>query len=244
MNGAEKYNTSWFDKQKIGASTSAGIILPIVVDLISPRSVIDVGCGVGSWLSFFLKNGVKDIFGIDGDWVKENQLQIPVRCFKSVDVSKTFNIGRKADLVMCLEVGEHLPNESAGGLIHSLTECAPIVLFSAAIPYQPGTGHINGQWPEYWANIFKQHGYIPIDAIRRKVWSNPDVEYWYAQNIFLYVKESDLSKYPKLEKEVACGYSSALPLVHPERYRYALKPAPTVFFRIIRRLRKLFGLSS
>lgn len=241
MNQPEQYSADWFNKQKGGALKSAEIILPIVIDLISPKSVVDVGCGVGMWLSYFLEHGVSDVLGIDGAYVQREQLHIPEANFKTIDISKPFSINRKADIVLSLEVGEHLPESSAENFVKSLTDIAPVVLFSAAIPFQPGTHHVNGQWPEYWAKLFKARGYVPVDAIRRKVWTNPNVEYWYAQNTLMYVKESELSKYPKLEKEIACGYSSALPLVHPRRYFYALQSAPTFFFRLKRKVRSLLG---
>lgn len=233
------YSKEWFDKQKKGAYTSAEIILPIVIDFVSPKSAVDVGCGLGMWLEVFSKNGVEDIWGIDGDYVDTEQLHIPKDCFVMMDIAKPFHAQKKADLAICLEVGEHLPESASDGLVHSLTEIAPVVLFSAAIPYQPGTNHINGQWPEFWATLFKKYGYIPVDCIRRRVWTNTAVEYWYAQNSILYVKESDLAHYPKLKQEVDFGYSSALPLVHPRRYHYALKPAPTIFFRIKRKIKHL-----
>jgi len=240
MSESSVYSKEWFDKQKHGARTSAEIILPIVIDLVSPHSVVDVGCGVGMWLSFFKERGV-EILGIDGDYVSLEQLHIPKENFQTIDISEPFEINSKADLVISLEVGEHLPESSAKGFVQSLTKIAPVVLFSAAIPHQPGTNHINGQWPEFWAKLFKAEGFIPVDAIRRKVWTNIDVEYWYAQNTLIYVKESVLSNYPKLEQEVEKGYSSALPLVHPRRYYYALKPGPTFFFRLKRKIRHLLA---
>lgn len=244
MTETQPYSKDWFEKQKHGAFKSAEIVLPIVIDLVSPKSVVDVGCGVGMWLACFQTLGVKDILGIDGDYIKSEQLHIPKESFQTIDISKPFNINKKTDLAMSLEVGEHLPETSAESFVESITRIAPVVLFSAAIPHQPGTAHINGQWPEYWAKLFKKFGYIPVDTVRRRVWTNPNVAYWYAQNTIIYVKESELSKYPKLQEEIDNGFSTALPLVHPERYRYALKPAPTIFFRIIRKLKKIFGLSS
>ncbi|MBX4195345.1 class I SAM-dependent methyltransferase [Candidatus Parcubacteria bacterium] len=234
-----QYSAEWFNKQKIGASSSAEVVLPIVIDLVNPKSVVDVGCGVGMWLEFFLKNGISDVLGIDGEWVDESELHIPKDRFRKVDIAKPFDVGRSADLAVCLEVGEHLPHEAAEGLVKSLTNIAPVVLFSAAIPHQPGTNHINSQWPEYWAELFKERGFIPVDAIRRKVWTNPNVEYWYAQNTILYIKKDAVKNYPKIAHEIECGYSSALPLVHPRRYFYALQPPPGLLFRIRRKIRYL-----
>ena len=56
------------------------------------------------------------------------------------------------DLVVSLEVAEHLPKECADIFVDSLVRLGPIILFSAAIPQAGGTCHINEQWPEYWRN--------------------------------------------------------------------------------------------
>lgn len=240
MANPNTYNKEWFTGQQKGAHSSAKIIVPIVIDLVFPNSVIDVGSGVGAWLACFQKNGVNDILGIDGNWVHESQLLISRQFFQKRDIAKPFTIGRTFDLAVCLEVGEHLPEESAKDLVKTLVTAAPVVLFSAAIPKQGGTDHINEQWPDYWANLFKTCNYVSIDAIRRRVWTNPNVEYWYAQNTIIYVKESEMHRYPKLEEEVRCGYSVILPLVHPRKYFYALQPPPSIWFRIKRRIRNIF----
>jgi hypothetical protein len=243
MNDTKLYNPEWFKKQKESALESAKAVVPIVMDLVAPKSAVDVGCGMGAWLKTFQDAGVKDILGLDGNWVVRSELCIPETSFREADINKSFTIGRKSDLAICLEVGEHLPDSSADSLVKNLVEAAPVVLFSAAIPAQPGTGHINGQWPDYWARIFKKYGYIPVDCIRRRVWDNPRVGYWYAQNAFIYVKESELGRYPKLKKEVDNGFSTTLALVHPERYRYALKALPSFAFRAKRKLKKILRIS-
>lgn len=241
MNIAKEYSKEWFLRQQVGAKNSADVIVPILIDLVHPKSVVDVGSGVGVWLQGFMEHGVLDVLGIDGDYVSKEQLRIPPQNFKVVDISKPFETGRKSDLSISLEVGEHLLPESADYLVASLCKTSPVVLFSAAIPHQPGTHHVNGQWPEYWANLFKKHGFVPVDSIRRRVWTNPQVEYWYAQNALIYVKETEVGRFPRLETEIAHGYGTALPLVHPRRYHYALKPAPGMVFRAKRKVKHLLG---
>jgi hypothetical protein len=70
-------------------------------------------------------------------------------------ITQTTDI-RTFDLAICLEVAEHLPPEAAEGFIDSLTRLAPVVLFSAAITFQVGNQHLNGQWPDYWATLFRR----------------------------------------------------------------------------------------
>lgn len=213
------YSEKFYEEMETSSIASAEVIVPIVMDLVSPKSVIDVGCAEGRWLSVFSKAGAK-VFGVDGVWVKPEQLIIPKEQFQSIDIEKPFTLNRATDLVVSLEVAEHLPESSADGFIESLVKLAPVVLFSAAIPMQGGSHHINEQWPEYWSEKFSKHDYIPVDCIRRRVWDNKKVSFFYAQNIFIYVKKSELKKYPKLQAEVNAGDNTVLSLVHPQMYLY------------------------
>ena len=75
-----------------GSRLSAKEIIPLVLELIQPKRVIDVGCGVGGWLSVFKECGVEDILGIDGDWADKKMLQIPEERFLSFDLKEPFRI--------------------------------------------------------------------------------------------------------------------------------------------------------
>lgn len=238
---SQPYTKEWFASQKSGAYRSAEAVVPILLDLVAPKSVVDLGCGVGAWLACFIEHGVTDVTGIDGHWVKREELMIPKEKFVERDIVSDPSTGKHADLAMSLEVGEHLPSSSARSLVKALVDTAPVVLFSAAIPRQGGTAHINEQWPEYWAALFAEFGYIPVDAVRRRVWQEKDVEYWYAQNALIYVKAEKLDDYPMLKKEVEHGHSSALPLVHPRKYHYAFKRPPNIFFRLRRKVGRIFA---
>src|SRR5262245_60687338 len=156
---------------------SAAVIVPILRELVSPTSVLDVGCGVGSWLAAF--DGLR-VLGIDEH--PPDEVSCP---YERRDLRQPFDVGR-FDLALCLEVGEHLPPTSAAGLVRSPVAAAPTVAFSGAIPGQEGYGHINCQWPDYWAALFAEHGYVQYDSIRTRVWDDDRVSYWYRQNMFIY----------------------------------------------------------
>lgn len=214
------YSKEFYNEMEDTNLVSARVVVPLVIDLVNPKSVIDIGCGTGLWLKAFSENGVREITGIDGSWVDKKMLVIPEQAFVSKDLEQPLNIDKKADLVVCLEVAEHLDSTKSEQLISSLVEMAPVVLFSAAIPFQGGAHHVNEQWPDYWAKIFKEKGYIPVDCLRRKIWGDNRVSFFYAQNILIYVDKNKLDKYQKLKKEVEAGHHEALPFVHPHMYLY------------------------
>ena len=131
-NMANYYGEKFYDSEIDSARRAAKEIIPIILELISPKSVIDIGCGAGSWLASFKDYGVQDILGVDGEWVKQEKLQIPKERFISFDLTKPFRLDRKFDLVMSLEVAEHIPAKYAQTLIDTLVSLGPLVLFSAA----------------------------------------------------------------------------------------------------------------
>lgn len=214
----KKYNKDFYESRREGSRRSAEEIVPIIMEMVRPESVIDVGCGVGTWLSVFRDMGIEEILGIDGEWVDIEMLQIPQERFLSFDLKRPLIINRSFDLALSLEVAEHLPEESAEPFVDSLVKLAPVVLFSAAIPLQVGKGHLNEQWPDYWADHFEKRGYLVVDAIRRTIWQNDDVDYWYAQNILIFIKKGCLNNYPLIKNELENTIKSQLSIVHPKMY--------------------------
>ncbi|MGM0884323.1 MAG: methyltransferase domain-containing protein [Bacillota bacterium] len=209
---------AYYQYQQEGSLRSAKEIVPLILEYIQPKSVVDVGCGVGTWLSVFKEYGVQDVMGIDNGCTDSDMLQIPSNQFMIYDLQKPLDIGKRYDLVVSLEVAEHLPVECAKIFIDSLVRLGSIVLFSAAIPHQGGYLHLNEQWPEFWARYFYNHGYEVIDCIRQKVWRNEKVEWWYAQNMFIYAKRSYLEKNPALKEQYENTLTTQLSIVHPKQY--------------------------
>ena len=66
-------------------------------------------------------------------------------------------------------------------------------MFSAAIPGQPGTDHVNAHWPRYWREAFQKRGFTLVDAIRPRIRDDLAVEWWYRQNITLFAEEAALA---------------------------------------------------
>lgn len=115
----------------------------IIYDIVKPKSVIDIGCGAGGWLSVFKNEYNCRITGVDGDYLDREKLLINDDEFITYDLEKHFkfnpkNIEDKFDLAMSLEVAEHLPPSRGPGFIDDLTELSDAVFFSAAVPNQGG----------------------------------------------------------------------------------------------------------
>jgi SAM-dependent methyltransferase len=219
---AVSYTKEWFEAQQIWSRRSAEVVLPFLLELVRLESAVDVGCGTGSWLAVLRELGVRDILGVDSDLVGVDALEIPADRFLVADLADPLDLDRSFDIAISLEVAEHLPESNAETLVESLTKLASLILFSAAIPYQGGTGHMNEQWQDYWESMFRQRGFLAVDALRPLIWDHADVKYWYAQNMLLYVREEALSNYPALAER------PGLParVVHPRLYLQTVRRFP------------------
>jgi SAM-dependent methyltransferase len=184
------YGRDFFEKINPDSLQSANVIVTILMDILHPQSVVDIGCGTGSWLSVFKKSGVNKILGIDGIYVGMMPHQIDKDEFISLDLRKPFTLPETFDLALCLEVAEHLPPRSAHNLVNSLVGISQVILFSAAVPGQGGVHHVNEQWPEYWEKLFSEADYTLLDPIRPLIWQDPRVAWYYRQNCLLFVKRS------------------------------------------------------
>lgn len=215
------YGERFYDGLNEGSLDSAHRILPLALRWTGAASVIDVGCGQGAWLAAALDQGVARVVGVDGAHVSRDSLLIPSSCFDSRDLSSESalrDLGR-FDLALCLEVAEHLPESRADSLVRDLTHLAPVVLFSAAVPRQGGTHHINEQWPSYWVARFGAAHYRAID-IRPLIWSDPGIEPWYRQNCILFVAPDHTLR------ETPASPDSVLDLVHPELFLGLVRTDP------------------
>jgi SAM-dependent methyltransferase len=193
------YDERFFESIREGCQRSAAAVVPLLAVRFAPKTVVDVGCGEGWWGKAF-QDARCEVLGLDGEYAE------PVIPWQSVDLT-TYgaNVGT-FDMAVCLEVAEHLPASSAADFVATLCELAPVVVFSAAVPGQGGTGHLNEQWPEYWADLFRAKGFSCEDALRWTIWSDERVEWWYRQNIFWAVKD---------------GFENPIrPVIHPDAWRH------------------------
>jgi len=211
------YDASFYAAVADGSFASAQAVAPFLLDILAPEqisSVADLGCGRGAWLRAFQDLGIHEVLGIDGDYVERDALLIPRDRFHAHNLETELRATKIYDLALSVEVAEHLESSAAGVFVRSLVQLAPVIAFSAAIPSQGGTHHVNEQWPEYWAELFAQHQYCAVDC-RQALWDDERIEPHYRQNLLIFVATQHLHRYPKLQEWHQKTPSRIARLVHP-----------------------------
>lgn len=179
-----------------------------------PKRLLDVGCGVGTFLHAFAAAGATDLLGLEGEWLERKHIVIDPDRVHRHDLREPLPETGRFDLVISLEVAEHLPPNRAASFVAELCDRGPAVLFSAAIPLQGGVGHLNEQWPSWWAELFAAERFRPVDGVRPAIWSDEAVATWYRQNTVLYLHPD----HPASENATFVDDLAALDLVHPKLY--------------------------
>jgi hypothetical protein len=185
------YKESYFNRRKDLSYSSAQKILELVRDFYSFSSAVDFGCGTGTWLKACMELGCRTIQGFDG-FADISSLCIPSECFSQKLLGEKIDAKKSYDLAICLEAAEHVEEKFSNLIVENLTKASKVILFSAALPGQGGTNHINEQPPEFWQKKFMKFNYTQLDIIRPIIWDEPAVAWWYKQNIFLYVHDESI----------------------------------------------------
>ncbi len=180
----------------------------------TPGRVLDVGCGVGTFLDVCHASGVATVRGLEGDWLDPEDLVIDRASLTPHDLREPLPELGQFDLAISLEVAEHLPPTRTATFVEDLCKRAPAVMFSAAIPLQGGVGHLNERWPSWWAKLFAAHNFAAVDCIRPMIWSDNDIATWYRQNTLLYMRRD----HPAIDAVSLVEDRGALDLVHPLMY--------------------------
>jgi SAM-dependent methyltransferase len=234
------YREGFYRYRKQETQQSAELVGRFLMESVQPlRSVVDFGCGVGVWLAELSRLGTESVLGLDGRWVNPDLLEIDRDAFRPTDLASPLDLERRFDLAISLEVAEHLPEEAALGFVQSLTRASDLVLFSAAIPGQPGTNHVNSQWQSYWAQRFSDCGYVAFDVVRPRFWHDARVRYFYRQNMLLYAREDNRALATALRSlpNWCTGSATVADLVHPELFAFVLRKQESAgeSFKLFRR---------
>ena len=175
-------------------------------------SAVDFGCGTGTWLKACMELGCRTIQGFDG-FANPSSLCIKPQYFSPKCLGESINLTKAYDLAICLEAAEHAEEKFSDLIVENLTKASKVILFSAALPGQGGTNHVNEQPPEFWQKKFKDHRYTQLDIIRPTIWDEAGVAWWYKQNIFLYVHDGNIDSLKLLDHPYSFAQKH---IVHPK----------------------------
>jgi 2-polyprenyl-3-methyl-5-hydroxy-6-metoxy-1,4-benzoquinol methylase len=166
-------------------------VVDVLIEFFHPTSVFDVGCGGGFYLYHFAKSGILSV-GCEGSdtgislcppesIVFKHDLRYPLRC------NRTF------DLILCIEVAEHLPSRFSEVLVKSVANLASKhVVFTASPPGSEGDDHINCREPEFWDALFNKHGFMvngKLSAIMRRRFQEIGSATWLQIHLTVYDKK-------------------------------------------------------
>lgn len=122
-----------------------------------PQSVLDIGCGTGKALDYFLDQGINAV-GVEGSrkaiaHAKNKELIV------RYNLEKVLDLYRKFDMIWSFEFVEHVHPRAIKNLIQTFSNHSDKIVMSAAVPGQGGCGHFNEQLPAYWIEHFETCGY-------------------------------------------------------------------------------------
>jgi SAM-dependent methyltransferase len=156
-----------------------------VIEMFQPRSILDLGCGNGVYPLLYKHLGVEDVLGVDG--IELGATVLSPKNYQKIDLEKPYDAGRKFDLVICLEVVEHLTPTATATMFETISSHANVdghILFSVAEPGQPGNGHINCLETHFVLEQWKSLGWevnLPMTLGLRAISSMQ----WFRRNLLL-----------------------------------------------------------
>lgn len=185
------YNQHFFENTIKFEGPSAKAVVDILVKHFQPKSVVDIGCGAGIYLREFEQRGI-DVAGYDGSPAASTESLVGDKV-KVHDLTTPLVLDARFDLVLCIEVAEHLEEEFADTLVDTLRPLGDVLIFTAATPGQgpESIGHINEQPHQYWIDKFLERGLAydaDTTAAVRQEMIQADVVWWVSKNLMIFRK--------------------------------------------------------
>jgi hypothetical protein len=151
---------------------------------LSLPTMVDIGCGDGSYVRFFLENNLT-CHGYDGN---PETVKITNGICWINDFSKPLNIG-KYDTVLSLEVGEHIPPGYEHNFIVNLINASKsVIILSWAVEGQGGFGHVNCHDNNYIIDKMKQYDFKHIEFLSSYLRKNSTLS-WFKHTLMVFMKE-------------------------------------------------------
>ena len=132
-----------------------------IVNLVRPKTILDVGCGTGRTTVYLHQRGFETL-GVEASGIAIRSSERP-DLIRQHDLRFALDLGQFFDLVWCFEVAEHIHPKFASTFVDSLVRHSNVIALSAAPPGQGGEGHFNEQPQSYWEAKFADRGYALHD---------------------------------------------------------------------------------
>lgn len=191
-NHDKMYNPAYFAELDATSRPSAIFIARSIARDVHPSRVMDVGCGSGALLLALRELGTM------GDGVEYSSAGLAMCRQRGLRVQR-FDLENSAlprlsppyNLVISMEVAEHLPEILADRFVAFLAALGDRVAFTAATPGQGGIDHVNEQPHSYWIEKFAAHGFVLDTATAARwsaEWEAEGAAPWYHRNIMYFVR--------------------------------------------------------
>jgi tryptophanyl-tRNA synthetase len=123
------------------------------------KPVIDFGCGKGAYCRYLKDIGFKEVIGVDGEYYQG----VEIEDFIKMDLSQPINMVTNFN-VICLEVGEHIPEENLDFFLTNISSaCLNYLVISWALPGQDGIGHISCRTNEWVISELNKRGFTYLE---------------------------------------------------------------------------------
>ena len=190
----KKITTIDYDTIQMEEQPFADRLGPCLKRLLDPKKFLDVGCGPGMHVRVMDSLGIPSI-GIESDVRASHPL---------IRNESMFDMHCTADLVMSLEVAEHIDASRADDIVRCISaaiEPGGTLVWTAAHVGQGGVGHINCQPKEYWIEKFTRQGLVRDETLENAIKTEILRGYhmgWFIMNLIVFKKK------PKLKIAVWC----------------------------------------
>ncbi len=157
-----------------------------IFEMYNPKKVADVGCGMGQYCKYFKENGWRTVHGYEGT---RDIYQIgEYGDIRIIDLSKVQFVAINYDLVVCLEVGEHIPKLYEQIFIDNIcrfTSKDLVLSWCIPIPGNKNVSHVNEQQNSYVIDKFIKKG-LEFDLLKSDILRKASTLWWFKSTIMVF----------------------------------------------------------
>ncbi len=151
------------------------------------KTIVDFGCGMGDYVKTLQENQFY-CEGYDGN---PDTFKLSGGVAHVIDLSEPFDLNKRFDWVLSLEVGEHLPKQYEQTFIENIEKhCIDGIVLSWAIKGQGGHGHFNEQNNDYVKEIMQKYGYVN-DVVAEDQLREDSSLWWFKNTIMVFRKQQN-----------------------------------------------------